>query len=54
MSKSWCSSILEVLNEIGYTGGVMLEVDESVNSPYRSMEICRDYVERQLGIPVRG
>ncbi|MEK8131830.1 sugar phosphate isomerase/epimerase [Paenibacillus filicis] len=48
------SSVLEVLTEIGYTGWVTLEVDESGNSPYQSMEICRDYVERQLGIPVRG
>jgi inosose dehydratase len=44
---------IEALNEIHYSGWVTLEVDESLNSPYNTMEICRDFVEEQLKIPIR-
>ncbi|OPA74729.1 xylose isomerase [Paenibacillus selenitireducens] len=44
---------IEALNEIDYSGWVTLEVDESPNTPYNTMEICRDFVEEQLKIPVR-
>ncbi|MWV42196.1 TIM barrel protein [Paenibacillus sp. HJL G12] len=44
---------IEVLNEIDYSGWVTLEVDESAITPYHTMEICRDFVEEQLKIPVR-
>ncbi|WP_340394019.1 sugar phosphate isomerase/epimerase [Paenibacillus sp. FSL E2-0177] len=44
---------IEALNEIDYSGWMTLEVDESLNSPYNTMEICRDYVEDHLKIPVR-
>ncbi|WP_438350994.1 sugar phosphate isomerase/epimerase family protein [Paenibacillus sp. FA6] len=48
------SSIIETLKEICYTGWVTLEVDESTNTPYHSMEICRDFIEEQLKISVKG
>lgn len=44
---------LEALKEIHYSGWVTLEVDESMNTPYNTMEICRDFVEQELKIPVR-
>lgn len=47
-------AVIDSLNDIGYTGWVTLEVDQSTNTPYQSMEICRDFVEEQLKIAVRG
>jgi inosose dehydratase len=47
-------SIIEALNEIGYVGWVTLEVDESTNTAYHSMEVCRDFVEKELKIALRG
>jgi inosose dehydratase len=46
--------VIDALNDIGYDGWVTLEVDESTNTPYHSMEVCRDFVEDQLKITVRG
>ncbi|GGG64480.1 sugar phosphate isomerase/epimerase family protein [Paenibacillus radicis (ex Gao et al. 2016)] len=46
--------IIEALNEIQYDGWLTVEIDRSTSTPYRSLEICRDFVEQRLGIPVRG
>ncbi|NOV03753.1 sugar phosphate isomerase/epimerase family protein [Paenibacillus planticolens] len=45
--------ILEAINEIGYEGWMTVEIDQSTSTPYNSLAICRDFVEQQLGIPVR-
>jgi len=45
--------VIEALTEIGYTGWVTVEIDQSTSTPYRSLEICRDFVESKLGIPIR-
>jgi inosose dehydratase len=44
---------VDALVEIDYTGWVTVEIDRSTSTPYRSLEICRDFVEQKLGIPVR-
>ncbi|MCU6793054.1 sugar phosphate isomerase/epimerase [Paenibacillus sp. WQ 127069] len=46
--------VVEALKEINYTGWVTVEIDKSTSTPYRSLEICRDFVEHHLQIPVRG
>jgi inosose dehydratase len=46
--------IIEALNDIAYEGWITLEIDRSTSTPYRSLEICRDFVEQRLHIPVRG
>ncbi|MFE4709769.1 MULTISPECIES: sugar phosphate isomerase/epimerase family protein [unclassified Paenibacillus] len=46
--------VLASLEEIQYTGWVTLEVDETTNTPYDSMKTCRDYVEKELLIPVKA
>ncbi|MFC3746229.1 sugar phosphate isomerase/epimerase family protein [Paenibacillus sp. GCM10012306] len=46
--------VFAALEEIGYTGWVTLEVDETTNTPYDSMKTCRDYVEKELQIPIRA
>ncbi|MFD0714341.1 sugar phosphate isomerase/epimerase family protein [Paenibacillus sp. GCM10027626] len=46
--------IIQALMEIGYTGWMTVEIDQSTSTPYRSLEICRDFVEQQLGIPIQG
>lgn len=45
--------IIGALNKIGYKGWLTVEIDHSTSTPWRSLEICRDYVEQQLGIPIR-
>ncbi|RAV19267.1 sugar phosphate isomerase/epimerase family protein [Paenibacillus contaminans] len=45
--------ILDALNEIGYSGWLTVEIDHSTSTPLRSLEICRDFVEQKLGIPIR-
>ncbi|WP_419876365.1 sugar phosphate isomerase/epimerase family protein [Candidatus Pristimantibacillus sp. PTI5] len=47
-------SIIEALNDVQYQGWVTVEIDRSTSTPYRSLEICRDFVEQRLRIPVRG
>ncbi|MDF2718623.1 MAG: hypothetical protein K0R28_5548 [Paenibacillus sp.] len=46
--------IIDALNEIGYKGWLTVEIDKSTSTPYNSLEICRNFVERTLGIPVQG
>lgn len=46
--------IIEALVEIGYEGWMTVEIDLSTSTPIRSLEICRNFVEQKLGIPIRG
>jgi inosose dehydratase len=46
--------ILEALTDINYAGWLTVEIDQSTSTPYQSLEICRDFVEQQLQISVRG
>ncbi|MCQ6562146.1 sugar phosphate isomerase/epimerase family protein [Paenibacillus mendelii] len=46
--------ILEALVNIGYTGWLTVEIDQSTSTPYQSLQICRDFVEQKLGIAIRG
>ncbi|WP_127583475.1 sugar phosphate isomerase/epimerase family protein [Paenibacillus koleovorans] len=45
---------MEELDAIGYDGWVTVEIDKSTSTPFQSLQICRDYVERELGIPIQG
>lgn len=47
-------AVIKALNEINYTGWITVEIDVSTSTPYRSLEICRDFVEQKLGIPIQG
>lgn len=44
--------IMEALTQIGYTGWLTVEIDKSTSTPYNSLDICRKYVEQELGIVV--
>lgn len=44
--------ILAALKEIEYDGWLTVEIDTSTSTPYRSLEICRDFVQDQLNIKV--
>ncbi|TXK85196.1 sugar phosphate isomerase/epimerase [Paenibacillus sp. N3.4] len=46
--------IIEELNRINYTGWLTVEIDKTTSTPFQSLEICRNFVEQQLQIPVRG
>ncbi|RXZ84732.1 xylose isomerase [Paenibacillaceae bacterium] len=46
--------VIEALKEIGYTGWLTVEIDQSTSTPLQSLEICRDFVEQQLNIKVKG
>ncbi|GAB6926830.1 TIM barrel protein [Paenibacillus sp. JCM 10914] len=45
--------IIEALNDMGYEGWLTVEIDQSTHTPYRSLEICREFVEQRLQIQVR-
>jgi inosose dehydratase len=45
--------IMEAIYEIGYEGWLTVEIDKSTSTPFDSLRICRDFVEQQLGIPIR-
>lgn len=53
LGKIQFDPVIEALSEIRYRGWVTVEIDQSTSTPYQSLEICRDFVERQLQIPVR-
>jgi inosose dehydratase len=46
--------IIEALADIQYTGWLTVEIDQSTSTPYQSLQICRDFVEQSLGVPVQG
>ncbi|MFC5651048.1 sugar phosphate isomerase/epimerase family protein [Paenibacillus solisilvae] len=46
--------IIEALNEIDYKGWMTVEIDQSTSTPMQSLQTCRDFVEQQLNIPVKG
>ena len=46
--------VIRLLEEIGYDGWITIEIDQSTSTPLKSLEICRDYVEQKLGIPIQG
>lgn len=45
---------LEALDEIEYDGWITVEIDKSTSTPYQSLQICRDFIEQTLGIPIQG
>lgn len=45
--------VIDALIEIDYTSWMTVEIDHSTSTPLRSLEICRDYVEHKLNIPIR-
>lgn len=47
-------AVVRLLKEIDYDGWMTIEIDQSTSTPLNSMTICRDYMERELGIPVQG
>lgn len=44
--------IIEALNEIEYKGWLTVEIDRSTSTPYKSLQICRDFVVQRLGIQI--
>ncbi|WP_152397615.1 sugar phosphate isomerase/epimerase family protein [Paenibacillus cellulositrophicus] len=46
--------VIEALSDIGYTGWMTVEIDQSTSTPIQSLEICRNFVERELNIPIKG
>jgi inosose dehydratase len=46
--------VIKTLKDIGFKGWLTVEIDQSTITPYQSLEICRDFVEQKLGIPIQG
>ncbi len=40
--------IVGYLKEINYDGWLTVEIDKSTSTPYKSLEICRDFVQNRL------
>lgn len=47
-------SVMEAYDDIDYDGWLTVEIDQSTSTPKQSLEICRNFVEEDLGIPVQG
>jgi inosose dehydratase len=45
--------VIQFLKEIQYDGWITVEIDQSTSTPLNSLMICRDYVEQELGIPIK-
>lgn len=45
-------AVIDLLRSIDYDGWLTVEIDRSTSTPKQSLEICRDYLENVLGIPV--
>ena len=45
---------VDFLREINYNGWITVEIDQSTSTPLNSMTICRDYVEKELGVQIQG
>ena len=41
--------ILDAIREIGYTGWLTVEIDQSTSTPIQSLRQCREWAERTLG-----
>jgi len=46
--------ILQILQDAGYTGWIMIELDSTTLTPKESAQISKKYVEEVLGIKVSG
>lgn len=44
--------VASFLEEIKYDGWVTVEIDQSTSTPYKSLEICKDFIERKFGLPL--
>ena len=46
--------LMAAYDDIDYDGWLTVEIDQSTSTPYQSLEICRDFVEEDLGYPIQG
>ncbi len=46
-------SVMQAYEDIDYGSWLTVEIDQSTSTPKRSLEICRDFVENQLDIPIQ-
>ena len=46
--------LMAAYREIDYDGWLTVEIDQSTSTPTQSLKICRDFVEEELGFPIRG
>ncbi|HEU5140459.1 MAG TPA: sugar phosphate isomerase/epimerase family protein [Bacillales bacterium] len=45
--------VIDFLKEMSYEGWVTVEIDKSTSTPKESLMVCRDFVQDQLGLPIR-
>jgi inosose dehydratase len=46
--------IMAAIREVGYTGWLTVEIDQSTSTPYQSLQQCRDYIQSTLGLSIDG
>jgi inosose dehydratase len=44
--------ILAAIADVGYTGWLTVEIDQSTSTPYQSLQQCRDYIQHTLGLSI--
>ena len=47
-------AVMAFLKSMDYQGWLTVEIDKSTSTPMNSLRICRDFMEEELGIPIRG
>ena len=47
-------AVMAFLKGMDYQGWLTVEIDKSTSTPMNSLRICRDFMEEDLGIPIRG
>ena len=46
--------IMAAVKEVGYSGWLTVEIDQSTSTPYQSLQQCRDYIQGTLGLSIDG
>ncbi|HET7615668.1 MAG TPA: sugar phosphate isomerase/epimerase, partial [Bacillales bacterium] len=44
--------VMELLRETNYNGWVTVEIDQSTSTPKQSLQVCKDFAEERLKLPV--
>ncbi len=47
------AELMAAYDDIGYEGWLTVEIDQSTSTPRQSLEICRDFVETDLEVPIQ-
>ena len=44
--------VMAAIRDVGYTGWLTVEIDQSTSTPYQSLRQCRDFLQQRLGLSI--